>query len=150
MTGRTMNPLTVVGLASNVILLVDFFIPLVAKGVKIYTDGSLVENISAEKITQSHKGLNDKLQCSVQDSSCGGPLSGADQSLMGLCADCERTANQLLIKFGRIRVTSKHRKWKSARQALKSVTNNDNLEQLANRLATYRNEINLHVTISLR
>lgn len=145
-----MDPLTALGLASNVIQVVDFSIQLVSKGVEIYKDGSLAENIDAEEITQSLKGLNGKLQRSVQDSTCGGPLSEADQSLMGLCANCERTANELLTMFDQIKITGKHRKWKSARQALKSIIKKENLELLARRLDTYRSEINLNVTLSLR
>ena len=145
-----MDPLTALGLASNVIQVVEFSIQLVSKGVEIYKDGSLAENIDAEKIARSLKGLNGKLQRSVQDSRCGGTLSEADQSLMGLCANCERTANELLTTFDRIKVTGTHRKWKSARQALKSIIRKDDLELLARRLGTYRSEINLNVTISLR
>ncbi len=145
-----MDPLTALSLASNVIQVVDFSIRLVSKGFKIYKDGSLAENIDAEVISQSLKSLNGKLQRSVQDSKCGGPLTEEDQSLMGLCANCESIANELLTRFGRIEGTSKHRKWKSARQALKSVTNKDDLELLARRLDRYRSAINLHVTITLR
>ena len=147
---HAMDPLTALGLASNVIQVVEFSIQLVSKGVEIYKDGSLAENIDAEKIARSLKGLNGKLQRSVQDSRCGGTLSEADQSLMGLCANCERTANELLTTFDRIKVTGTHRKWKSARQALKSIIRKDDLELLARRLGTYRSEINLNVTISLR
>ena len=141
-----MDPLTALGLASNVIQVVDFSIRLVSKGVEIYKDGSLAENDDAEEITQSLKGLNGKLQRSIQDSKCGGPLSEEDQSLMGLCANCESIANQLLTRLGQIKVTGKHRKWKSVRQALKK----DEVEELARRLGMYRSEINLNVTVSLR
>lgn len=141
-----MDPLTALGLASNVIQVVDFSIRLVSKGVEIYKDGSLAENVDAEEITQSLKGLNGKLQRSIQDSKCGGPLSEEDQSLMGLCANCESVANQLLTRLGQIKVTGKHRKWKSVRQALKK----DEVEELARRLSMYRSEINLNVTVSLR
>ena len=147
---HAMDPLTALGLASNVIQVVEFSIQLVSKGVEIYKDGSLAENVDAEEITQSLKGLNGKLQRSVQDSRCGGSLSEADQSLMGLCANCERTTNELLAMFDRIKVTGKHRRWKSARLALKSIVKKDELELLARRLDTYRSEINLNVTISLR
>ena len=146
-----MDPLTALGLASSVIQVVDFSIRLVSKGVEIYKDGRLVENFDAEQTTQSLKGLNGKLQRSIQDSKCSGPLSEEDESLMGLCANCESIANELLKRFDQIKVTGKHRKWKSARQALKSVTGSkDELEELARKLGMYRSEIILNVTVSLR
>ena len=52
--------------------------------------------------------------------------------------------------FDQIKITGKHRKWKSARQALNSIIKKENLELLARRLDTYRSEINLNVTLSLR
>ena len=145
-----MDPVTALGLASNVIQVVEFSIQLVSKSVEIYKDGSLAENVDAEEVTQSLKGLNGKLQRSVQDSRCDESLSEADQSLMELCENCERTANELLTTFDRVKVTGKHRKWKSARQALKSILKKDDLELLERRLGTYRSEINLNVTVSLR
>lgn len=147
-----MDPLTALSLASNVIQIVDFSTRLVSKGYKIYksADGTLAENVDAEAVTNSLNMLNAKLQRSVKDSKRGGPLSEDDQSLLKLCANCESVANELLARLDRVKVTGKYRKWKSARQALKSVSNKDDLEVLVSRLGMYRSEITLHVTISLR
>ena len=145
-----MDPLTALNLASNVIQVVDFSIRLVSKGVQIYKDGRLLKNVDAKQTTQSLKELNGKLERSIQDSRCGGSLSEEDQSLIRLCSSCESIANELLRRFGQIKVTGKHRKWKSARQALKSVTSKNEVEELARKLGMYRSEIILNVTVSLR
>lgn len=147
-----MEPLTALSLASNIIQVVDFSIRLVSKGYKIYksADGTLAEYVDAEAVTNSLNILNGRLQRSVKDSIRNGPLSEDEQSLMNLCANCERVANELLARFDRVKVTGKYRKWKSARQALKSVSNKKELELLVSRLGTYRSEITLHITASLR
>jgi len=148
-----MDPLTALGLASNVIQVVDFSARLVSKGYKIYksADGSLVENADAEAVTNSLNVLTAKLQHSFNDGQkTPGQLSQDDQSLMDLCEKCTNVADQLLGKFDRVKITGRYRKWKSARQALKSVTSKGDLEQIANTLEMYRSEIHLHITVSLR
>ena len=106
-----MEPLTALSLASNIIQVVDFSIRLVSKGYKIYksADGTLAEYVDAEAVTNSLHILNGRLQRSVKDSIRNGPLSEDEQSLMNLCANCERVANELLARFDRVKVTGKYR-----------------------------------------
>jgi hypothetical protein len=56
-----MDPLTALGLASNIVQLISFSSDLVAKGREIYqsTDGTLVENLELETITKSLRELSD-------------------------------------------------------------------------------------------
>lgn len=148
-----MDPLTALSLASNVIQVVDFSITLVSKGYEIYksADGSLAENVDTEAVTNSLNMLTAKLRRPLKHGpNTTGIMSDDDQSLMSLCEKCTNIADDLLAKFDRVKVTGKYRKWKSARQALKSVTSKSDLEQLTSTLQTYRSEITLHITISLR
>lgn len=148
-----MDPLTPLGLATNVIQVVDFSTRLVSKGYKIYksADGSLAEDVDAEAVTNSLNRLTTNLRRSFKNrQKTTGKLSDDDQSLISLCEKCTNIADELLGKFHRVKVTGKYRGWKSARQALKSVSSKSELEQLASTLDIYRSEINLHITISLR
>jgi hypothetical protein len=148
-----MDPLTALGLASNIIQVVDFSTKLVSKGYNIYksADGSLAENVDAEAITRNLTMLTTKLRHSFKIGQEGnGNLSDDDQSLTRLCEKCTQIADELLHKLDQAKVTGRHRKWKSARQALKSVTSKSDLEQFAITLQLYRSEITLHITISLR
>ena len=147
-----MDPLTSLSLASNVIQIVDFSTQLVSKGYKIYksADGTLAENVDAEAVTHSLKTLSGKLRGSIENNRSSELLSEDDQRLMKLCTNCQDLANELLTKFDRVKVTGRNLKWKSARQALKSVSKKDDLDQLVSRLQLYRSEIHLHITMSLR
>ncbi len=147
-----MDPLTSLSLASNVIQIVDFSTQLVSKGYKIYksADGTLAENLDAEAVTNSLKTLSGKLQGSIENNRNSEGLSDDDQRLINLCTKCQDLASELLTKLDRVKVTGKNLKWKSARQALKSVCKKEDLDQLVSRLESYRSEINLHITISLR
>ena len=147
-----MDPFTALGLASSVIQIVDLSCRLVSKGQKIYksADGTSATNIDTETVARDLNLLNSQLQRSFDESNYTEPLSKEDQSLVDLCWKCSDLANELQAKLNRLKATGKNRKWKSARQALKSVSGKDGIEELAHRLALYRDEINLNITISLR
>ena len=147
-----MDPLTALSLASSVIQIVDFSTKLVTKGHKIYksADGTLSENVDTEMVDQDLNQLTAHLQHTLRASNDNAPLNQADISLVELCRRCNALSLELQTKLNKLKVVGKHRKWKSARQALKSVCGRDNLEQFAHRLAIYRDEINLNITVSLR
>ena len=148
-----MDPFTALGLASNVIQIIDFSCRLVSKGQKIYksADGTSMENVDTEAAANDLEILNTKLQRSFDTSDYNSQsMSDEDRSLIDLCQKCSRLAIELQTKLNGLKVTGKHRKWKSARQALKSVSGKDGIEELANSLSVYRDEINLNITISLR
>ena len=148
-----MDPFTAIGVASNVIQIVDFSTRLVSKGQKIYksADGTLAENVDTDTVAKDLGLLNRKLQTSFSRASKnGGDLNEDDQSLLHLCEKCHALSVELLSKLEKLKVIGKHRKWKSARQALKSVCGKDDIEHFASRLGLYRDEINLNITVSLR
>jgi len=65
-----MDPLTALGLASNVIQIVDVSTRIVSKGQSIYksADGTLAENMDAEAVATDLNLLNTKLQHSLEAS----------------------------------------------------------------------------------
>ena len=147
-----MDPLTALSLTSNVIQIVDFSARLVSEGREIYrsTDGLSTQNVDTELVTWDLKLLNERLQKSCNDSKTDAPLSRDDQSLMRLCENCIVLSNDILLCLEKAEVSGKHRKWKSGYQALKSIVGDDDLRMYMQKLAIYRNEINLHITVSLR
>lgn len=147
-----MEPLIALSLASNVIQIIDFSAKIVSEGQKIYrsAEGTIAENEEAEIVAKDLNQLNENLRRSLKDSEHTQTLSDDDQSLVVLCEKCEAIARELLDKLDKVKVSGKHRKWKSAFQALKNVSSNDDLEHLASRLETYRSEITLHTVVSLR
>ena len=147
-----MDPFTAVSLASNVIQFVDFSCRLVSKGQQIYksANGVLVEYLETENVAKDLNILSNNLRRSFDAGPFDDPLDDADRSLLDLYEKCEDLAGELQIKVNKLKVSGKHRKWKSTRQALKSVSGQDGIEQIASRLAIYRDEINLNITVLLR
>jgi hypothetical protein len=145
-----MDPLTAVSLAATVLQFVDFGSKIVSKGYHLYkaADGSLSENEQLAYVITDLKSLNarlkhhEKLSCRTRD----------EQTLEDLSYRCSAIADVLLTKLDKLKVEKgvKFRKWKSFRQALKSVWTKEELDKLAEILSGYRNQLEFHVLLSMR
>jgi len=75
-----------------------------------------------------------------------------DQALEAITRSCLTLSQRLLSKLNKLRIIGgeKHRRYKSFRQALKSVWAKRGVDGMAARLAALRREMNDHVMVSLR
>lgn len=145
-----MDPLTAVSLAGTIVQFVDFSSKIVSKGYHLYTsgEGSLPENERLNYVTSDLKALSmrlkhhDRLGCSTKD----------EQALEDMASRCSAISDELLAKLEKLRVSknAKHRRWKSFRQALKSVWSKEDLDRLAATLREYRDQLEFHILLSLR
>lgn len=147
-----MDPISSFSLASSIIQVIDFSTKLISKGYDIYKSpqGTSAENVDTEVVAKDLRTLAAKLKSGTSDTRSKKAASNGDEALSKLSTNCKNIADELLEKLNRLKIFGKHRKWRSARHALKSVYGRDDLEQLKRRLDAYRNEINLHITVSLR
>jgi len=69
-----------------------------------------------------------------------------------LCKDCNQAASDLLAALERLKVETgtKNRSWKSFRAALKSIWTKEEIEALAQRLESYRRQLDTRILVSLR
>jgi hypothetical protein len=147
-----MDPLSCLGIASSIVQFVDFGLRVVSKGKQIYrsVDGSLAENLDLEIVTNDLLVLQAKLQCfrtaasSPQSDSYN---ANAFETLSRACADL---AVRLLERLNMAKAQGRFRRWKSLRQALKSVWSKQDIEEMANRLHRFRSELQLHILVSLK
>jgi hypothetical protein len=63
-----------------------------------------------------------------------------------------RLSKELLLRLNKLHVDEKYkfRKWKSFKQALKSISSKDRVDDLARRIANCREELNSHLIVSIR
>jgi hypothetical protein len=147
-----LDPLTALSLAGNIIQLVDFSSKLVNKGREIYraVDVALPENLELEIVAKDLTTLVQRLM--NHPGSDGDPsvsfTDPADSELYQICEKCKTTATELLAKLQEVKVKGKHRRWKSFRQALKSVWTKDEVDGLARRLAVFRNQLQFRIMVS--
>ncbi|KAE8446759.1 hypothetical protein EG329_011664 [Mollisiaceae sp. DMI_Dod_QoI] len=145
-----MDPLSALSLAATLVQLVDFTSKIVSKGYHIYndTDQALPQNVALEYLVTDLQNLNarlhhhDRLSCATRD----------EQALEDLSASCAVLADELVSRLNKLKVAddAKHRKWKSFRQALKSVWSKEELDAMAAKLFEYRNQLEFHVLLSLK
>jgi hypothetical protein len=147
-----MDPLSALSVAASVVQFVQFGASLVSKTHEIYAshEGTLSANVQVEAATKRLIGLVDGLR---------GPLvagnsfpSVGSQELEDICNKCISISKELLARLNKLRVqdTHKHRKWKSFRQALKSVWSKDGIEATRKQLAACKDELDMHMTVSIR
>jgi hypothetical protein len=139
-----MEVLAIVGLVSNIVQFVDFGCKLTSKSVELYqsSSGMLAENIDTEAATNHLVILNDKIK--------DGAVAADNGALKDLCISCGATAAELLAVLGKVKVQGKHTKWKSMREALRSVWSKEEVEGLERRLLSLRDELNLHVVVDIK
>jgi hypothetical protein len=138
-----MDPVTVIGLVSSIIQLVDFSGQLISKTAQLYrsADSALAENLDIEAATKDLTQLNEKLKASV---------ATGDAALEQLCNSCNAVGDELLGALSKLKVNGKQPKWQSARKALRSIWSKEKINQLESRLAMFREELNLRITVGLR
>ena len=145
-----MDAIVALGLASNVVQLVDVSWKVVSKSREIYKNGALPEHRDSETIALNLQRINSRLSGFLHQADIEGELSEEDEDLPTICLSCNKTAGELVAWLDLLKVGDAHRKWKSTRQVLKSVWIKSTLDEIAARLQAYRFQLNTRILLSLR
>ncbi|CZR50501.1 uncharacterized protein PAC_00374 [Phialocephala subalpina] len=113
------------------------------------TTGALSENDKTETVTKRLKELAQGLQAPLQSSNTA---SNEESALKDIAQECLSTARKLIQELEKLKVPngSKHRRWKSIRQALKSAWSKEKLENVKTRLAELKEDLRTHVLVCMR
>ena len=146
-----MDPFSALGLASNVVQFIDFGSKLISESHTIYksASGSSTGSIELELIYSDLNELTKGLQSATQSNR---QLLSADEAALRQLADsCSTVATELLNVVNTLKVdkNSKHRKWQSFRQAIKSVWKQADIDNLQKRLADFRAQLTLRLVAIL-
>jgi len=149
-----MDPFSALSVAANIVQFVVYGINIVSKGHQLYksADGSLIENAELEEATARLRQLTRAFQESLYQSLPRGSSDQGDQALQKICDKCAAVSQEMMEKLEKLKVSKNqpHKKWKSLRQALKSVWSKDKIEEIAERLESLRMELDSHVLMSIR
>ena len=149
-----LDPLTALSVAGNIVQFVDFSIKLVAKGTELYNsaDGASIGNAELEVIANDLQELNSRLQPSPPaPDTVKTNWTAEDTALHKLTEQCSTVAGELLQALNRLKVEgTSNRRWKSVRQALKALMKKDEVDAIVQRLQRFRDELNLHILVSMR
>lgn len=138
-----MEALAAVSLAGSILQFLNFTGDAISKSRQIHAsvNGTLKEHDDLETITTDLKDLSVRLQASA------GPV---DSALERLCIRCQEIADELLKALESLCVKGKYTRSQSLRKALKVLWGKEKLKVLEERLALFRQELTLHVTVELR
>ncbi|KUJ18696.1 uncharacterized protein LY89DRAFT_774731 [Mollisia scopiformis] len=144
---KILDPLTALGLASNIVQTVQFTSDLISKSREYHVDGSLVKQLELEAITVNLRTLSQDL---VVPGSGGVRAAKTERQLRELCIGCQEVSDELLVTVQSLKVRGFHNTWTSFRQALKSVWKEEKIKTLEERLERYRRQIDTTLLISIR
>jgi hypothetical protein len=160
------DPFSALSVASAVVQFLDFGCQVISKARHINhsADGVSIDHAQSEAAAKRLVILAEGMRASLQLGSATNAVAGnefvllsrhsmpEDEAIKVLCSSCTEIANQLIEKFDKLRLTNgtKHRRWKSLRQALKSVWSKKGIDDVTEKLNGYRRELEGHVLLSLR
>ena len=149
------DPLSALSVAGSIVQFVDFASKIVCKGKLLYksTDGALSENIETETVAIRLQELtNGLLKPLVRFGSITEEEYAQQQRLHEICKECSDISKEVLARLGNLKVPTgvERRRWKSFRQALKSVWSKQAIDALATRLKELRCELDAQMLVLLR
>jgi hypothetical protein len=128
-----MDPLTALGLASNIVQFVDFTSKLISTTHSLYTStsGAKAEHLELEALANTLRGLADNAAPPSQGIK---NVSFEESTFIELGDMCRGVSDELLSVLQSLRVKGSHRGWKSFIQALKSEWKQKEISALEARL----------------
>jgi hypothetical protein len=117
---QRMDPLTALGLASNIVQFVDFTSKIISATHSLYRSaaGAKTEHSELEKVAKSLRSLAD--QATPPSFQKTKSLSAEDLALIELGELCRGVSDELLCVLQSLKVKGSKRGWKSFYQALRS------------------------------
>jgi hypothetical protein len=148
-----LDPLTALSLAGNIVQFVDFGTKLLAKGHELYksTDGVSVGHTELGIIAKDLQEINGHLKKPAPQVIQSRTATESEVALRKLSEQCSGVAGELIDALEKLKVQgTSNRRWKSFRQALKGLMKREELDAITTRLQRFRDELNLHILVSMR
>lgn len=140
------------GAVANVAQFIEFTIKIFSSSRNIYysASGSLVEHDDLSKVTGDIWDLSSQLRDSLNTAAAITCLTTDEQALLELCEGCIAVSEDLTEALDKLRGQGKPGKFRSFRQALQSVWSKDDIDQLEQRVRSYKEELNIRIIVGLR
>jgi hypothetical protein len=145
-----MDPFTALGVASNVIQIVEFSSRLISRTREIYhsRDGQLQDHVILDDAATNLSALVTELR-SIEVPKPK-EQTAADRQLIQLRQDCRTIARELHDQLERVRAQGGHQKWQSVYQAIKSVYSENRIAAIQSRLDNIRKQLDTVLLVTLR
>lgn len=142
-----LDPITALGLASNIIQLVDFASKLLEKSTEIRRNGEAVDHgrLRAAAVDLENLSRSIKTSTSVPDNEHSDRAAETPQetALVMLSEDCCAVANELIECLNTLKGKSNQTLWSTFRQAIRTIWSKEKVMEMASTLENYRSELAL-------
>lgn len=147
-----MDPLSALSIAAAVVQFLDFGLRVISKGNQIYRsgDGSTDENRDLEVVTNDLLVLQTRLDQTGQRADQDRRPTEDEVILRRLSTTANELAKELLTRLNMVKAQGRFRRWKSFRQAIKSVSSQKEINSLARRLSIIKEELQIQILVTLR
>jgi hypothetical protein len=149
-----LDPISALSVAAAVVQFVDFSRELVCKSKELFGSarGATEENLGIQTVTLRLQQLADRITKSAKKSSSACAAVQDSPRLRQICAECDDISKRLLEKLYELKVPedTTWRRWKSFRQALKSVWSKTEIDNMSKKLAALRSELDTEVLICMK
>lgn len=136
-----MDPLSALGLASNIAQFVEFTWGLLGSTVTIYRSASdsVPKNAVLEIIARDATQLSDNIII----------MDDCPTNLKALATECKSVAGDLLVLLSKLRAKKGKSKWASFVLALKDCLSNGQAESFLQRLSWVQTQLNTHIQYTI-
>lgn len=144
-----LDPITALSVAGNIVQFIDFSAKIITASVQLHMSehDTLKVNEVLEVVTSDLVKLTTKLH---RLDGVSGPISDDDQALIDLCASCNTVADELLSRLTSLKVKGQRTKWKTLRQAIRTVWTEEELSALGRQLIALQRSIELRIVVDIR
>jgi hypothetical protein len=144
-----LDPFSALSLAAAIIQFVDFSSKIVLGATELYrsTTGSLTKNVELSTIVADLGEISSNLRVYDRESHL---YSKDERALSNLAIQCKGSAEALLIALDDLSIKEPHKRWKSVRQALRSVWKENEIRDLQKRLDSFRSQLTIRLVATLR
>ena len=140
------DPLSALSVVAAIVQFVEFSSKLISKSHELHKsiDGASLGHVELDTIAKDLQELNGRLSSTAKS-------RGGEDTLARLSEQCSGVAGELIATLGKLKVGGhSNRRWKSFRQALKCLLYKSEVDDITARLQHLREQVNLHVLVSMR
>ena len=113
--------------------------------------GASIKNRDIEAATRDFQSLSWKIKELSSQGRRLNPCSEDDAGFLKVCDESITISDELLAHLNKLKVEcQEHRRWRSYREALKSVWKKGEIDNFTTRLAILRRQIDSHILLSLK
>lgn len=105
-----LDPMSALGLACNIIQIVDFSLETVTKFRELYKDGASSENRELEDMAVRLKSLRANLITVDRITEQSKPIFGDEKELQGLADDCCKMADKLTAELDTLKISERNKR----------------------------------------